>query len=50
MMRVQSRCAQRVFTGLVLALLGAVAGWSGLVYAQAPTPAKGVKLDRKSVV
>lgn len=43
-MRVLSRSAMRMVAGGVLAAALAVAGsWSGLVQAQAPTPAKGVK-------
>ena len=41
-----SRNAHGVWTGLALALTGALIGWSGLVHAQAPTPAKGVKFAR----
>mgnify|MGYP003595666061 CR=1 FL=1 len=45
-MRITSRNARGMWTGLAFALTGAMAGWSGLVHAQAPTPAKGVKFAR----
>lgn len=45
-MRMTSRRAHGMWTGLALALTGALVSWSGLVHAQAPTPAKGVKFAR----
>jgi hypothetical protein len=46
-MKAQSRLAVRMVAGGVLAVVLAVAGsWSGLVQAQAPAPAKGVKFSQ----
>ena len=43
----QSRHAIRMVAGAALAgLLAIVGGWSGLVQAQAPAPAKGVKFSQ----
>ncbi len=47
MMRLQSRNSRSTWAGVALLMAGAVVAWSGLVHAQAPTPAKNVKFARE---